>query len=689
MKTPPKYKKSNHQWHHFDHSRPDPYHWLRDDTRKNPKILAALKAENQYLDNHLAHTKALQDDLFKEMVGRIKKDDSSVPFEIEGYWYWTRFEGKSEYPILCRKKGSLEDPDELVEDVLNCNNLASGQTFFDLGGWESTDDQRYIAYSTDTVGRRRYILQILDTKTHECLSDRIEDVSSFAWAEGNDYLFYVKKHPKTLLPYQVYRHQVGTPVDQDVLIYEENDQLYHTDIHRTRSRKYLVIGINSFTTSELRLIPAADPLSKPKVFLPRTEGHEYHFDHIEGAFYVVSNQEAENFKLFKVPEKDISRKAWQELIPHRPEVMISDVLVLQDYLVTLQRADGLLKIHVMDHQGNNAYYLDFEEAVYSTGLGANPNIESSKLRLTYTSLTTPETVLDIDLKTGQRTKLKQQEVIGDFDSEHYQSERIWVDARDGAKVPVSLVYHKDHPPSATTPLYQYGYGSYGLTIDPSFSSHRLSLLNRGITFAIAHIRGSQAMGRPWYHAGKLKNKRNTFNDFIDVTRFLGKNQQCDPNNVIAVGGSAGGMLMGVIVNEAPELYRGVVAHVPFVDVVTTMLDEELPLTVGEYVEWGNPNQKEFYDYMLSYSPFDNIKKQSYPAILATTGLHDSQVQYWEPAKWVAKLRDHQTGASPILLHTDLDVGHGGKSGRFKQYWDIVLEYAFILDVTNKRHDHRV
>ena len=668
--------------------RVDNYYYLNE--RENPEVIKYLNAENDYLDQVLAPVKDLQNKLFDEMKGRIKQQDESVPYRENGYYYYTRYVTGGEYPIYCRKKGSLQGKEEIMFDG---NDRAKGHHYYQLGGYEVSDNNELAIFAEDTVSRRLYTLRVKNLKTGKVYPEIIPntEAGNFAWATDNKTLFYVKKDPQTLLGYQVYRHTLGTDPQADVLVYEEKDNQFYMGLSRSKSKKYIEINADhNGVASEYRLLEASKPTGEFTVFLPREKGHEYDIVHYKDQFYVRTNWQAENFRLMEVSEgKTTDRAAWKEVIPARPDVYLAKIDVFINYLVLGERKAGLTNIRVINQTNRKDEYLDFGEPAYVASIGYNPEFDTNVLRYNYASLTTPNSTYDYNMVTQQKTLMKEQEVLGDFDKNNYVSERVYAIARDGVRVPVSLVYRKETPRDGSAPLLQYAYGSYGYSTDPGFSSTRLSLLDRGFIFAIAHIRGGQEMGRRWYEEGKMLKKKNTFNDFVDVSEYLIKNKYTTPQKLFAMGGSAGGLLMGAVINQAPQLYRGVVAAVPFVDVVTTMLDESIPLTTGEFEEWGNPKTKEYYDYMLSYSPYDNVKAQAYPNLLVTTGLHDSQVQYWEPAKWVAKLRALKTNNNPgeetqLLLHTNMEAGHGGASGRFQALKEIALEYAFMLNLVGIR-----
>lgn len=682
MPNPPIAAKHPHTHSKHGVERFDPYHWLRDDERKAPEVIAYLEQENLYCDEQLAPTAELQETLYQEMVGRLKPDENSVPYFKRGYWYQTRFTEGQEYPRLVRFAETLDAGEELM---LDANQRAEGFEFYALGSSKVSPDGKLLAFSEDTVGRREFILYVKDLQSGEMLSEKIEQIDSVVWANDNKTLYYVKKHPVTLLPYQVYRHTLGQPADNDELIYEEQDDTFYTSLYRTSSEDYIAIGLFATVTSEVRLMDANQPDATPFLFLERERHHEYDVDHLNGRFYIRSNRRHKNFSFYSVADtNDATPAKWQVEFQGSDEVYLDGAELFDDYLVLSTRSQGLTQLQYRHWDEKQLREIAFEDPAYTVWLAFNANHDTTKLRYAYTSMTTPMTQYEVDLDTGERVTLKRQAVVGDFSRENYASERLWVTARDGVKVPVSLVYRKDcfHKDSSN-PILVYGYGSYGASMDPHFSSANLSLLDRGMVYALAHIRGGEELGRQWYEEGKLLKKKNTFNDFVDVTRELLALGYGDKKNCFAMGGSAGGLLMGAVINQAPDLYKGVVAQVPFVDVISTMLDDSIPLTTGEYDEWGNPNKREYFDYMLSYSPYDQVKAQHYPHMLVTTGLHDSQVQYWEPAKWVAKLRDIKTDDNLLLLKTDMDAGHGGKSGRFKQYQDTALDYGFILWLTKK------
>ncbi len=678
VSKPPVAKRVPRALTHHGHTRQDPYYWLRDDKREDSEILQYLKDENAYVGTILKPTEKLQEELFEEIKGRIKKDDASVPYLLDGYWYYSRFEKGKEYPIHCRKPGSLDASEEVVLDV---NVQAKGHNYYRALGLKVSENNQLLAFGDDTLSRRIYTLRFRDLKTGEILDEKVEGTAgSYAWAADNKTIFYVKRDEKTLRAYQLWRHVLGTKASEDILVFEEKDDTFHIGIRRTKSRKFLILRSDSTLVTEERVLRADDPTGDFVPFLPREDKHEYAVDHAGDRFYIRTNWNAENFQLMSATlDASQDKSQWQAVIEPKDDVYLENFEVFKDFLVVNRRQDGLLGIRIIPWKDPaSAHSIDFGEVAYSAELGVNPSYDTTILRYTYESLVTPDSVLDYDMVSREKTLKKQDEVLGGYDASNYVSERLWVEARDGVKVPVSIVYRRDLDRSKPHPLYQYGYGSYGYSIDPYFAAARLSLLERGFIVAIAHIRGGQEMGRQWYENGKLLKKRNTFTDFIDVSKALIAKGYTASDKLVAVGGSAGGLLVGAVANMAPETYQAVVAHVPFVDVVTTMLDESIPLTTFEYDEWGNPNDKTYYDYMLSYSPYDQVAAKDYPHMLVMTGLHDSQVQYWEPAKWVARLRHRKTDSNLLLFHTNMEAGHGGASGRFRRYKETALEYAFLL-----------
>lgn len=658
--------------------RTDNYYWLNE--RENPEVIDYLNKENAYYNTMTADQKQFQKDLFEEMKGRIKEDDSSVPYFYNGYFYITRYEKGKDYPIYTRKKGSLEAKEELLFD---CNEMAKGHSYFQLGGLNISEDNKWVAFGVDTVSRRQYTIQVKNLLTNEILPFKIENTTGGStWAGDNKTLFYTRKDPTTLRSDKIYKHKLGSDAKDDVLVYHEKDDTYSTFIYKEKSKKYLVIGSSSTLSDEFRILDAKKPDGEFTVFQKRTRGLEYSISHYGDNWYIVTNKDkATNFKLMVTPEGKTAKESWKDLIPHRKDVLLEDVDIFKNYLVISERSDGLNKIRIRQWDGKGEYYLPFESETYTAGTSTNPDFDTDILRYSYQSMAVPSSVIDFNMKTKEKTILKEQEVLGGkFDKNNYTEERAWATAQDGTKVPISMVYRKGITKNGKNPLLLYAYGSYGASMDAYFSSIRLSLLDRGFIYAIAHIRGGEDLGRDWYDNGKLLKKKNTFTDFVDCSKYVIEQKYTSAEHLYAEGGSAGGLLMGAIINMAPELYHGVIAQVPFVDVVTTMLDDSIPLTTGEYDEWGNPNDKEYYDYMKSYSPYDNITAQNYPNLLVTTGLHDSQVQYWEPAKWVAKLRVTKTGNNLLYLDTNMEAGHGGASGRFEAIKEVAKEYSFLLDL---------
>lgn len=674
----------------FGATREDDYYWLRDDSRQDKAMLAYLEAENAYTDQLMAPLKPLEDTLYKEIVARIKQDDASVPYRERGWWYYSRFETGKDYPVQARRRAgagvdaaSIQQAnaagDFATEQVLlDVNAMAAGKGYFSVGDAEVSQDNRILAWAEDEVGRRQYTIRFKNLETGESYPDQIHGVSpNVVWADDNKTLFYVENDPETLLTVRVKKHVLGTPAKDDVLVYEEHDDSFYMGIGRTRDDKYITIGVHSTVSSEERYAPAADPQTFV-VLAARERDVEYDADHFDGRWVIRTNADgARNFKLVTAPSTATSRAQWRDWVAHDEAVYIESYQLFDGFTAIEERSQGLERVRLLKPDGSHDY-VKADEPAYSMGLSVNPEPDSPWLRYGYTSLTTPASTYELNVATGERRLLKRQPVLG-YDPSRYVTERVWVEARDGVKVPVSLVYRKGFKKDGTGALYQYAYGSYGISSDPGFNLPVVSLLDRGVVYAIAHIRGGQEMGRQWYEDGKLLHKKNTFTDFIDVTEALVRQGYAAPGRVAAMGGSAGGLLMGAVANMAPQDYRVMVAQVPFVDVVTTMLDASIPLTTNEYDEWGNPEQQPFYDYMLSYSPYDNVSRQAYPALFVGTGLWDSQVQYWEPAKWVARLRDQNTGERPIVFRTNMEAGHGGKSGRFRRYRELAESYAFMLD----------
>jgi oligopeptidase B len=656
----------------------DNYYWLRDDTRSNPAVLEYLKAENAYYAQMTAHTKGLEDTLYDEIVGRIKQDDATVPAKYKHYWYYTRFEQGQEYPVYARRKGSVDGAEQVM---LDGNAMAQGHDFFQLAGLRVSPNEQLLAYGEDVAGRRQFTIRIKDLSTGQTFRDELKNTpASMAWADDNKTLFYVENDPITLLTVRVKKHVLGTDPVSDPVVYEERDHSYYMGVTRSGDDKYVVIGEGSTLSSEYRFIPANQPKAKFRVLAPREHDLLYEADHIDQRWVVRTNFNAKNFRVMQVADGAVGdKKAWREVVPGRNDVLIDDIALFRNYLAIAEHSDGLARVRIKPWKGGGETFVKSDDADYAAGLGENREQDTDTLRYVYSSLITPNTVYDLDMKTGKRELRKRDPVLGNYDPANYATERVWATARDGTKVPVSLAYRKNFQKNGTAPLYQYAYGSYGASSDPHFSSPRFSLIDRGFVYAIAHIRGGQELGRAWYEDGKLLKKKNTFTDFIDVTEYLVAQGYAAKDKCFAEGGSAGGLLMGAIANMAPQDYRGIAAHVPFVDVVTTMLDESIPLTTNEFDEWGNPKETVYYNYMLSYSPYDNVSAHAYPALLVTTGLWDSQVQYYEPAKWVAKLRATKTDKNPLLFKINMEAGHGGKSGRFQRYREVAEEFAFVLD----------
>jgi oligopeptidase B len=663
--------------------RQDPYYWLRDDKREAPEVLAYLNAENQYYQQYADQYKALSKTLADEIIGRIKQDDSSVPSVKGNFSYYSRYETGKQYPIFARKpaKGGAE------QIMLDVNKMAEGKDFYQIANYQVSPDEQLVAYAEDTTGRRNYNVKIRDLKTGKDLPDQLVGIdASIAWSADSKQLFFVEKDKQTLLGNKVRRHTLGQDVGKTELLYEEKDTSFYMGVGNTDDNQYVMIWLGSTVSNEMLVLKSADKSGKFKSIAPRQRDFKYEVDHLGDRWIIKTDWEAPNFRLMSVKDTDIGdRSRWQPLLAHDPKVFIESFQVFNDYLAINELSDGLNRVRVMPWRDlTKAQYIASDEPAYVARTDSNPEHNTQWLRYSYTSLTTPPSIYEVHMQTGEKRLLKEQQVLGGFDKTHYQTERLWATAADGTKIPVTLLYKKGLKKDGTAPLYQYAYGSYGSSTSPSFRSSILSLVDRGFVYAIAHIRGGQEMGREWYENGKLLKKINTFTDFIAVTDFLVAEKYAAKDKVFAMGGSAGGLLMGAIANMAPEKYLGLAAHVPFVDVVTTMLDESIPLTTNEFDEWGNPKQKEYYDYMLSYSPYDQVKKQRYPAILVTTGLHDSQVQYFEPAKWVAKLRTHKTDQNPLLFRTNMEAGHGGKSGRFSRMIEVADEYAFVLSLLKQK-----
>jgi len=670
--------------------RTDNYYWMKlSDDQKNAetkdaqtqKVLDYLNAENEYRKAKLKHTEAFQEKLYNEIIGRIKQTDESVPYKDNGYWYYDRYEEGQEYPIYCRKKESLSAPEEII---LNVNELAKGHDYFQVRGLKVSEDNNLLAYGVDTVSRRRYTIYLKDLRAGKIIDEPVPNTEGYvAWANDNKTFFYSKKDSVTLRSDRIFRHNLGTKPAKDPMIFKETDETFYTGIYKTKSDKYMVIWSGSTLTNHYQILNANDPAGKLKEFSPREKGIEYSIDHFGDKFYVVTNLDAQNFRLMETPETKTTRANWKEKIAHRKDTLLSGIEIFKDYLVLTERANANTLMRIIDQKSGKKHYLDFGEPAYVLYPSINIDFNTEILRYGFSSLKTPNSTYDYNMRTKEKKLLKQQEVVGGHNPEEFETERLWATADDGTRVPLSIVYRKGIKKDGSNPTWLSGYGSYGSSSDPAFSSVRLSLLNRGFIFAIAHIRGGQEMGRQWYEDGKMFKKKNTFTDFIDCAEFLIEEGYTKPENLYAMGGSAGGLLMGAVVNMRPDLFNGVIAKVPFVDVVTTMLDKSIPLTTGEFDEWGNPEVLESYMYMLEYSPYDQVKAQKYPNLLVTTGLHDSQVQYWEPAKWVAKLRELKTDNNTLLMRTNMETGHGGTTGRFKVYREIAEEYAFVLDLAGK------
>lgn len=675
--APPQAKKIDHAVVSPHGTRNDPYYWLRDDQRQDPKIIAHLEQENAWYKQYSQQYQQLIGTLTEEIVGRIKQDDSSVPYNKGDFAYYSRFESGKEYPIYARKP--LAGGSEQI--LLDVNTLAAGKDFYQVANFAVSPDQQLLAYMEDLNGRRQYTLRIIDLRTGQHLPDQLLGLSaSIAWSADNKHLFVVQNDPVTLLSNTVLRHRIGAAATEAAVVYQEKDNSFYMGVRNSQDNRYVMIELSSTVSDEIRVLDATKPQASFQVIAPRQRDLKYDAEHLNGRWVIRTDWDAPNYRLMTVAADAIGDRArWQPLLAHDEQIFIQDFVVFNDYLAISERSDGLRRIRVMPWQApDKAFYIKSDEAAYVTGFEINAEQQTNLLRYTYTSLTTPPSVYQLNMSTGERTLLKQQEVLGGFDKNRYATERVWATAADGVKIPVSLLYRKDVPRDGSAPLYQYAYGSYGSSSDPAFRSAILSLVDRGFIYAIAHVRGGQEMGRQWYEDGKLLNKINTFTDFIAVTDYLVAQKYAAKDKVFGMGGSAGGLLMGAVANMAPQKYRALIAHVPFVDVVTTMLDESIPLTTNEFDEWGNPKQKAFYDYMLSYSPYDQVTAQAYPALFVTTGLHDSQVQYFEPAKWVARLRELKTDNNPLLFRINMEAGHGGRSGRFARMAEIAEEYAFVL-----------
>lgn len=674
MSKAPRAAKKAHELIQHQDPRNDPYYWLRD--RENSETIAYLEAENEYREKEMAQLQPLEESLFQELKGRIKEDDSSVPYFKNDYWYYVRYDEGKDYPIYCRKLGSLNAPEEVM---LDANVEAEQYDYFQVGGLSVSPDKTWLAYGYDSQSRRIYKIRFRNLQSGAEHDYELSNCTgSASWSADGNYVFYTQKDD-TLRPFQVYRHRIGTNPEEDVLVYEEADPTFVCSVYRSKSERFLIIGSHSTVSNEYRFLEAHQPEGEFQVIQERERDLEYSVAHFGEHWYIRTNyQKAQNFKLMRCPLDQGKKEFWEDLIPHREEVYLEGIEIFKDYLVLEERSEGLSRLRIKRWDGSNDHYIEFESETYTAGTGLNPSFDSKHLRFGYASLIQPFSVMEYDMESRQQKVLKQQEVLGGFDSSLYQEERRWYEGHDGEKIPVSLVWRKDLQPEGPQNLMLYGYGSYGYTIEPGFSSNRLSLLDRGFTFAIAHVRGGQYMGRRWYEKGKMLHKKNTFQDFISIADGLVSDGLTSPSQLFAMGGSAGGLLMGTIINWRPELFKAVIAAVPFVDVVTTMLDESIPLTTGEFDEWGNPKDEEYYHYIKSYSPYDNVSEQEYPNLLITTGLHDSQVQYWEPAKWCAKLRDYHQGNNHILMYCNMSTGHGGASGRFEALKETAMEYSFIL-----------
>lgn len=677
---PPKAPKKQQLLEIHADKRIDNYFWLNQ--RDTPEVLSYLEAENEYFAYKTKHTDAFQESLFEEMKSRIKQDDESVPYKYNGYWYFSRFQEGKEYPIYLRR---ADQPNAQEEVLFEVNEMAAGHKFYQFAEFSVSPDNKWASFSVDTRGRRMYSLFIKNLETGQVLPIEIKNTDGGScWASDNQTIFYTKIDTQTLRSHKVYRHQLGQSSKQDVLVFHEKDETFNTGIFKSKSEQFLIIQSDSTLSSESWFLDAATPMADFKCFQPRERGLEYDIAHYGDYFYILNNADgATNFKLDKTPIGQTEKSYWQPVLAHQEQIRLEEIDIFKEYLVVTQRYNGLSQICIIRWDGSAEHYLPFDNETYMASTGLNLDFDTEILRYTYNSMTTPYSVIDYNMRTGAKEVKKQQQVLGGkFSEENYESRRLWVTAADGTQIPISIVYRKGIKCDGSNPLLLYGYGAYGITIEPSFSTTRLSLLDRGFIFAIAHIRGGEYLGRPWYEAGKLLHKKNTFTDFVDCAKYLIANQYTSPAHLYAMGGSAGGLLMGAVINQAPELFHGVVANVPFVDVVTTMLDDSIPLTTGEYDEWGNPHDKQYYDYMKSYSPYDNVCPQAYPNLLVLTGYHDSQVQYWEPAKWVAKLRELKTDDNLLLFYTDMSSGHSGASGRYESLKEIAREYAFLLHLEN-------
>lgn len=678
--TPPNLKKVPKSLIKFNDERIDNYYWLRE--RENPCVIEYLNSENDYYKKMTLHTKDFQDKLFHEIKNKIKQEDQSVPYFLNGYWYVTKYKENLDYPIYFRYKDSLKSKEEILFD---CNKLAQSHDYFNLSNFKISPNNKIVAFSVDTVSRRLYTIKFKNLDNGEILKDEIINTSgTFAWASDNSTLFYTNRDTQTLRNDKIFKHKIGDALVNDKLVFHETDETFYTNVSKSKSNKFIIISSSSTLTSEFQFLSSNKPDDQFTLFNKRERGVEYSISHFEDHFYIITNKnDAFNYKLLRTELKNTSSENWIEVIEHRENVLIEGIDIFKDFLVVSERFNGLNRINIKPWNGSESYYIKFESETFSCYTTGNLDFDSKKLRYAYNSLNEPHSIIEFDMFSKDKIILKQNQVLDTkFSKDNYITKRIWADSRDGTKIPISIIHKKNIKKDGTNPLLLYAYGSYGNTIDPTFSISRLSLLDRGFVFAISHVRGSEYLGRSWYEDGKLLNKINTFNDYIDCTKHLIKENYSSCNHMYAYGGSAGGLLVGAVMNMAPELYNGMIAAVPFVDVVTTMLDETIPLTTSEYDEWGNPNEEKFYNYILSYSPYDNVSKINYPNLLVTTGLHDSQVQYWEPAKWVAKLRANKLGNNKLFLNTNMDTGHGGSSGRFEAIKDLAKEYSFLFDLEN-------
>jgi oligopeptidase B len=684
---PPMAEKVPHEFKETGAPRIDNYHWMRlSDEQKNAeqkdeqttKVLSYLNAENDYVKAKMQHTDSLQEKIFNEIVGRIKQTDESVPYKDNGYFYYTRYEEGKEYEIYCRRKGTIDAPEEVI---LNVNELATGHDYYSMGDITISEDNNLMTYSEDTVSRRRYTLYVKDLRTGKLVGTPTPNTDGYTvWANDNKTFFYTRKDSITLLSRWVMRHKINTDASNDVQVYEEKDNTFYLGIGKTKSNKFIMIASSNTLVDDYQILDASKPDGAFRPFSPREKVHKFNIDHYKDRFYVVTNWDALNFRLMQTPDTKTSKENWKEVVAHRPDTLLEGLEIFKDHLVLTERAKANRLIRVIDQRSGQQHYLDFGEPAYTSFPSVNADFDTEVLRYGYSSLTTPMSTYDYNMNTKEKKLLKQTEVVGGHDPSQYVTERLWAPSRDGIEIPMSIVYKKGLVKDGKNPTMLYAYGSYGSSTNPTFSLSRLSLLDRGFVYAIAHIRGGEEMGRQWYEDGKMFKKKNTFNDFIDCAEFLIAEKYTAKENLFASGGSAGGLLMGAVVNMRPDLFKGVIAEVPFVDVISTMMDETIPLTTGEFDEWGNPKNPESYMYMLEYSPYDQVKAQEYPNMLVTTGLHDSQVQYWEPAKWVAKLREMKTDNNTLLLRTNMETGHGGTTGRFKVHRETAQEYAFILDL---------